>query len=543
MTFAWPPDYLAVRRRRLEYLQLLNEDVEARYVAQRFYKNHPVEWINDWCVTFDPRKSGSVEDPRLMPFKLFPRQVDLVNFLWGCLQDKESGLIEKVRDAGASWVCSAFSAWLWLYHPGSIVGWGSRKEEYVDDSSDPKAIFPKIRQILEWLPMWMMPLGFNRRTDMTYMKIFNRENGSNITGEAGDNIGRGGRTTIYFKDESAHYERPEKIEAALGDNTNVQIDISSVNGSANVFYRRRMAGEIWEPGKVMPKGAVRIFIFDWREHPAKTQEWYDERRAKAEREGLLHIFAQEVDRDYLASIEGIIIRPEWIAACVDAHVRLADWGNWEAGEHTAANDIADGGRDTNAYASRHGVVLRRVEEWGGEAGDAARHGVPLAIEDNVHEYYYDSIGVGSGFKTESNTMKREGLIPPSMRILPWSAAAKVLDPTDNIIPGDSESPTNENQYENLKAQAWFRTRARAWKTYLAITRGQRFPVEEMMSIPSGLPNRHKLCTELSQAVKKTAKSGKTLVDKKPDDTKSPNLAESVVMCFNPTREVSGFDVL
>ena len=73
MTFAWPPDYLAVRRRRLEYLQLLNEDVEARYVAQRFYKNHPVEWINDWCVTFDPRKSGSVEDPRLMPFKLFPR--------------------------------------------------------------------------------------------------------------------------------------------------------------------------------------------------------------------------------------------------------------------------------------------------------------------------------------------------------------------------------------------------------------------------------------------------------------------------------------
>ena len=890
MTFEWPPDYPAIRRRRLDYLQYLNENIEARYIAQRFYKNHPVEWINDWCMTFDPRRTGTAIDPRLMPFKLFPRQVDLVNFLWGCLKDKENGLIEKVRDAGASWVCSAFSAWLWIYHPGSVIGWGSRKEEYVDDSSDPKAIFPKIRQIMEWLPTWMLPLGFVRRLDMAYMKIYNRENGSAITGEAGDNIGRGGRTTIYFKDEaltlssrvltikgwkpmgeltmadkvmglngkmqsiahindcgafevysvgfsdgtkvecspnhlwtlntvrgkkksvtirtnelekiykyqsprgqtqykfrlpliepvvfkkkalplhpyvvgallgdgglsqvpdhsprltsadvelvdyftsrlpdyctvkpsgkysyrlgdvrgrmgwkhksrirqvmvdigiagkrsweksipndykfsaisdriellqglmdtdgsagkpsgsasyytsskqladdvrflaeslggyatmrvkkdrrgyrdqyalfivlpesiapfrlkrkmaiyakrkhgiersivsvtktpkiepvrcitvdsndglyltegcipthnSAHYERPEKIEAALGDNTDVQIDISSVNGSANVFYRRRMAGEIWEPNKAMPKGRVRVFVFDWREHPAKTQEWYDARRKKAEDEGLLHIFAQEVDRDYSASIEGIIIRPEWIAACVDAHIKLADWGDWFAGEHMAANDIADGGGDRNAYASRHGVVLKRVEEWAGEAGDAARLGVPLAIEDNAHEYYYDSIGVGAGFKTESNTMKREGLIPQSMRILPWSAAAPVLDPTDNIIPGDSESPTNENQYENLKAQSWFRLRTRAWKTYLAVTRGQRFEVGEMISIPSTLPSRHKLCMELSQAVKKTAKSGKTLVDKTPAGAMSPNLAESVVMCFNPTREVSGFDVL
>jgi hypothetical protein len=54
-------------------------------------------------------------------------------------------------------------------------------------------------------------------------------------GEAGDNIGRGGRTLVYFKDESAHYEHPDLIEAALGDNTNVQIDISSVNGLGNVL--------------------------------------------------------------------------------------------------------------------------------------------------------------------------------------------------------------------------------------------------------------------------------------------------------------------
>lgn len=94
---------------------------------------------------------------------------------------------------------------------------------------------------------------------------------------------------VYFKDESAHYERAERIEAALGDNTDVQIDISSVRGSASVFYRRRMAGEVWQPDKIMPKGKTRVFVFDWRDHPGKPQAWYDLRRTRAETEGLLHI--------------------------------------------------------------------------------------------------------------------------------------------------------------------------------------------------------------------------------------------------------------
>ena len=45
-------------------------------------------------------------------------------------------------------------------------------------------------------------------------------NGSTLTGEAGTNIGRGNRTAIYFKDESAFYEQPELIDAALSQTSN-----------------------------------------------------------------------------------------------------------------------------------------------------------------------------------------------------------------------------------------------------------------------------------------------------------------------------------
>ena len=533
----FPPDYKQEFMRRAKIARALSSDKELASTMMRFYKDNPVAWINDWCVTFDPRK----KELKLMPFVMFDRQVDLVNFIVGCLKDKEGGLVEKARDMGASWICVAISVWLWIFHEGSVVGWGSRKEEYVDKKGDPKAIFPKIRQILENLPLWMLPKDYNPRLHNVFMRLINPNNGSAITGEAGDNIGRGGRTTIYFKDESAHYERPESIEAALGDNTDVQIDISSVNGSANVFYRRRMAGTEWAPNCSIPKGQTRIFIMDWRDHPNKDQEWYDLRRNRAAREGLLHIFAQEVDRDYAGSVDRVIIPPEWIKASVDAHIKL---GFGDDGIRAGAQDVADEGRDKHALVTRHGVILQTAEAWGdGDAGDAAKKAVLDCVMAGVHELYYDCIGVGVGFKVGINNMKEAGSFPLNLSVHPWDAGGAVLNPEDYIIPNDDQSPTNINHYENVKAQAWWDLRIRFYKTFKAVTEGEKYHPDELISLKSDMPNLHQLTMELSQARHKYSKNGKVMVDKKPDGSVSPNLADAAVMCYFPIREISILDVL
>ena len=39
----------------------------------------------------------------------------------------------------------AFATWLWLFHAGSTVGFGSRKEILVDRAGDMQSIFEKIR--------------------------------------------------------------------------------------------------------------------------------------------------------------------------------------------------------------------------------------------------------------------------------------------------------------------------------------------------------------------------------------------------------------
>lgn len=536
MITQWPPDYRAEWNRRAVIRNRCEREPFFRDCLQTYYKNNPIAWIEDNCVTFDPRRKGS----KLMPFVLFPRQKEFITYLYQCYVDKESGLVEKSRDIGASWLCCAFSIWLWLYHPGSVIGWGSRTSSYVDQKGDPKSIFTKLRQIIANLPHWMIPHGFYMKEHATYMRIVNPANGSAITGEGGDNMGRGGRTSIYFKDESAHYEHPELVEAALGDNTDVQIDISSVNGSANVFYYKRMSGVEWRVGETIPKGILRVFIFDWSDHPGKTIEWFNQREEKARREGLLHIFRQEVCRDYSGSIDRIIIQGEWVRAAIDAHIKL---GMQMDGEKIAAQDVADGGGDKNALCIRHGVVTLFAEHWGGESQDAAHVAVPYCTDYNVHELYYDSASVGTGFKGEINHMRENGQIPHNMIVMPWNGGSRVLDATDNIIPNDSQSPTNEDQYANLKAQSWYRLRARFYKTYRAVKHAEIYDHGELISISSELTCLNQLTMELSQATYTTNPKGKMLVEKKPNGANSPNIADSMVMCYSPTRELSILDVI
>jgi phage terminase large subunit len=531
---AWPPDYESVRAWREIQREALNDPLLAAG-AKGYYADHIAEFISHWCITYDPRHSGRRgEDGRplgtKMPFILFKRQREFVDFLLACLNGAESGLAEKCRDMGATWVACGFSVALWLFWPGAAVGWGSRKEVLVDQIGDPKCVFEKMRMIVRELPAPLLPAGFGEADDMTFMKFVNRETDATITGEAGDNIGRGGRTLIYFKDESAHYERPEKIEASLGDNTNVQIDISSVNGLGNVFHRRREAGVDWTPGKPIEPGRTAVFVMDWRDHPEKDEAWYARRKQKATDDGLLHVFRQEVDRDYAAAIEGTIIPAEWIRSAIDAHIKL----KWPVSRRwSLALDVADGGLDKNAIAGVLGSVIALAETWTErDTGVTTRRAITACTGKGWVDLQYDCIGVGAGVKAEANRLDEEGELPGSIHLTPWNAGANPLDADEPVVPDDMDSPLNGDFFENLKAQAWWRVRIRFEKTHRAVTEGIYYPPDELVSIDSTLPMLRQIEKELSQPVKKPG-ALKIIVNKTPEGTRSPNVGDAIIMALNP----------
>jgi hypothetical protein len=497
--------------------------------ALEYYRTRPVDFINDWCDTYDPRNAGR-GTPAFMPFIMFDRQAEFVRFLVAMIEGEENGLVEKARDMGATWVCCAVSVWLWRFYPGAAVGWGSRKEQLVDKLGDSDSIFEKMRVLIRRLPREFWPVGFSEADHMPFMRIINPENGSTITGEAGDNIGRGGRKLIYFKDEAAHYERPEKIEAALADNTRVQIDISSVNGLGNVFHRRRESGIEWQ-GQIA-KGKTNVFVMDWSDHPAKDQAWYNARRAKAVSDGLLHVFEQEVGRNYAASVDGVIIPSDWIASAIDAAAKL---GFEATGGIIAALDVADEGGDHNALAIRKGPSLLSCDDWAeGDTGYTTRRAVMALSSLGPVSLQYDSVGVGAGVKSEANRLAQAGEMPASITYTAWSAGAGVLNPDKRIVPQDPDTPLNKDYFANLKAQAWWQLRLRFERTHRAITEGLQFNPDDLISLPSDMPKLRQLQKELAQAtVSKTTGALKLSVDKSPSGTKSPNLADAVVMAFWP----------
>lgn len=507
-----------------------------------YYAANPVDFISHWCDTYDPRRVATGGAARL-PFVLFKRQREFLEFLYDLVQSEQNGLVEKSRDVGATWLCGAFSVWLWRFRPGSSIGWGSRKADMVDDVGVPDSIFEKMRILIRGLPTEFWPLAFDPASDMPYMKIINREHDATITGESGDNIGRGGRKLIYFKDESAHYEHPEAIEAALTDNTRVQVDISSVHGYGTVFERKRVAGADWAPGQPIVKGKTNVFVFDWRDHPEKTQEWYDQRRQKAVDEGLLHIFAQEVDRDYSASLEGVVIPAAWVRSAIDAHKKLGfdDSGGWCAGL-----DVADEGGDTNALAVRKGVVLKSCNEWGEhDTGQTTRKVVDVCRSIGPIDVQYDCIGVGTGVKSEVNRLSKmeKETWPHGVRFIPWNAGDEVLWKDEHLIKHDRNSPLNGDLFTNLKAQAWWSVRRRFELTHRAIrsnapdaTEDERkftYKADDLISLSSEIPNLFKLVKELSQATVSMGSRLKMVIDKKPDGAKSPNMADAVVMAYFP----------
>ena len=98
-----------------------------------------------------------------------------------------------------------------------------------------------------------------------------------------------------------------------------------------------------------------------------------------------------------------------------------------------------------------------------------------------------------------------------------------------------DEQTNKQFFRNHKAQAWWELRTRFLKTYLSLTEDEVFPPDEMISISSDIENIEDLIDELTQPTY-SSESGKIVIDKKPEHTRSPNKGDAVMIAFAPMEE-------
>jgi len=503
------PDYSAIFAARARRLQHIRDNPASLPALKEYYRQNIAQFITDWGCTFDPRNPEK-KLPSVIPFILFPKQVEWIEWFIERWENGESGLTEKSRDAGVSWLCIAVACSVCMFNEGVVGGFGSRKEEYVDKIGSPHSLFDKARQFLS-----LLPREFTGAWEAPHMRVLFKDTGSSLTGESGDGIGRGARTSFYFVDESAFLERPHLVEASLSQTTNCRIDVSTPNGMGNPFAEKRRSGK------------VNVFTFHWRDDPRKGEEWYAAQKEKLDPITL----AQEVDINYAASVSGVLIPSEWVQAAIGADEKLFIS---PSGIKKGALDVADEGKDENSFAGRFGMLLEHLESWHGEGSDilqTVEKTFLLCDENGYGTFDYDADGLGAGVRGDARMIneRREENKEKQITVRAFRGSGSPEKPDAQAIDGRK----NKDMFANAKAQAWWMLRKRFQETHRAITEGKApDDIDGLISINPKLKLLTQLTMELSQPTYSINGSGKILIDKAPDGTKSPNLADSVMIVYS-----------
>lgn len=501
------------RREKLRFIRGLSESKRASYMRglSQHYKNNPWDFITDWGVTVDPRMVELDMNPA-MPFVMFEKQEEWCKFVFRKWKDRKPGLTDKSRDGGLSWLEVALGCTLCLFHPGMNIGYGSVTEDYVDKLGEPKSLFWKARIFMQKLPPEFKG-DWDPNRHAPHMRII-FPNGSTMTGQSGKNIGRGDRKSIYFVDESAHLEDPKSVDFALSQTTNCRQDISTPKGLQNSFSERRHAG------------VVECFTLHWRDDPRKDDAWYQK---QCEDIGDPVVIAQEIDINYAASVTGVVIPHEWVRAAVNAHEKIS---LVPSGDRMASLDIADEGRDLNAFCASHGVLLTDLMEWSGIGSDifyTVERGFGLCDKNEARKLKYDADGLGGGARGDARILNdaRKAANLKEINVTAFRGSAGVFEPDGEDVKGRK----NKDYFKNTKAQGWWSLRTRFRNIYRLVVEGKSCSHDDIICIPSTLPYFTKLISELSQPTFGQDTLGKMLINKQPDGTKSPNLADAVMMLY------------
>jgi hypothetical protein len=514
--FSWrSPDYAPIYRERLARLNRIREHPALLPGLRAYYAEHVAAFIADFGLTCDPR--GALENPPrpvVMPFLLFQKQREWVEWVLERARNREPGLTEKSRDCGVSWLAMCLAVSLCLFNRNLNIGVGSAKQDKIDRSGDPDCLFWKARFFLKNLPPEFRG-GWDETQHSAHLRLTFPETQSSLVGEAGDNIGRGGRTSIYFVDEAAWLERPKLIEGSLASNTDCRIDVSSVAGMSNSFAEKRHSGR------------VKVFTFSYLDDPRKGPEWFKQQQERLDPVTL----AGEVLIDYHASTQGSLIPMAWAQSAVGALERLAIQPR---GIRRGGLDVADEGIDANAFCGRHGPLIEVVESWSGQGGDIFNtvcRAFGLCDEFKYKTFLYDSDGLGAGVRGDARVINerrgsegKEAIFDEAYR-----GSSSPADPDSEMV----EGRTNADFFANLKAQSWWALRMRLQATHRAITEGKAVDPDMLISIAPDLPLLGQLLQELTQPTYSINMAGRIVVDKAPAGFKSPNLADAVVIAFSP----------
>lgn len=306
------PDYDGIVERRLKRqfacLQPTSEGERARRAEYQLCKNDILHWLTYWGWLYNPWKPPEKQE---FPYIAYRFQEELILYLRDSITrcnaldsfERENIVIEKCREMAGSWSVYATILHDFIFFNGSyvILSW---KREEVDEPGNMDVPFSKLRFMLQRLPDWMMPKGWDWRT-CSNVGLLKNPQGASIGSESMTAAaGAGGRVRAAIFDELGKIKDGTDFAAwrSMSGTTRLRIAISTPEGRDNKFGRLATGEE---------KEARTLISLNWWKDPIKTQgmtyvnnkptsPWYEEQKRSLDPITL----ASQVDISYDNSVGG-----------------------------------------------------------------------------------------------------------------------------------------------------------------------------------------------------------------------------------------------
>lgn len=373
-----------VIRLRAKLFDLCENDPEAQAIELRRCEADAAYWLAMWGWIDEPRPRRG-EHP-YKPFIPSAAQIEFIQWLQRKCEDPEpfDGYASKSRGWGATRTVCAFATWGWRWREGWRGLLISRKEDLVDKPHDLNSMFGYIDFLVDHMPAWMKPEGYDPRYHRLKLMLKNPENGSQITGESTTTkAGRGARATYAIVDEAAFVPDFVMTFGTLSGTTDHRFALSTESFQEGF--------EWYETWKKYEHNTDKVKQLEWWDNPWLDDYWLAEEQARWEHDpaGFIREFRRDPYSGFGAAVYPIAadlaaIDYEWNP---DAYLLIGiDWGR--------ADDTAMVfAQFTGTGANRKLVWIDSYEKnlMPGEFYAHILTGIPPAPGDKCYVYWNDVV--------------------------------------------------------------------------------------------------------------------------------------------------------
>jgi phage terminase large subunit len=404
-------------------------------------KEDPVLFIEMCCKTASEEPITGLLS--IKQFELSEDQKRIIRDFHQAFVNRQSLVLLKSRQMGASWLVCAFVLWVAIFFPNQQIIFTSKDEEALHICGDPSTLMGKVEYITGSLPKTFREDAIHRCE--LYRRNF-KINDTIINGQTGKEASRSRTASLSINDELAFNKNQAALVKSLTSGCKCNFFISTLDEPNDTFHR-------------LTQNKAYLQIRLWATKDPRIKD-YAKFRAEYIAKTDLATFMREIEGKFNTANALYLFEPEWVEKLPE----LSDQYKPNRFPRVAGLDVAAYGNNNNVLYIRQGPYKVAKVKWNKcEFHESVEKLIELHEEYNFDTLAFDEIGVGMGIASELR--RRESEI--KFHVVGVNVSAPNNDKEYNVFE-DSIHELSGLVFVNLRARLYWTLREMVRKTVTGV---------------------------------------------------------------------------